>query len=119
MLTNHGEEIPLRAVVSNCDSVRTHRELINGAVGAKFEKRRRHGPRPRGRSGGKAKGKGGADSPGPVRRAGSTPDGKDAPRDDPLMPIEPHQRAPVLFILWWLGGVVIVVVSPTLPRLSS
>ena len=28
--TNHGEEIPLRAVVSNCDSVRTHRELING-----------------------------------------------------------------------------------------
>ena len=38
--TNHGEEIPLRAVVSNCDSVRTHRELINGEVGAKFEKRR-------------------------------------------------------------------------------
>ena len=38
--TNHGEEIPLRAVVSNCDSVRTHRELINGSVGAKFEKRR-------------------------------------------------------------------------------
>ena len=29
-----GEEIALRAVVSNCDSVRTHRELINGAVGA-------------------------------------------------------------------------------------
>ena len=26
--TNHGEEIALRAVVSNCDSVRTHRELI-------------------------------------------------------------------------------------------
>jgi phytoene desaturase len=38
--TNHGEEIRLTAVVSNCDSVRTHRELINGAVGAKFEKRR-------------------------------------------------------------------------------
>src|SRR5512144_2528343 len=38
--TNEGEEIPLTAVVSNCDSVRTHRELINGAVGAKFEKRR-------------------------------------------------------------------------------
>lgn len=38
--TNHGEEVPLRAIVSNCDAVRTHRELINGAVGAKFEKRR-------------------------------------------------------------------------------
>ncbi len=38
--TYHGEEVALRAVVSNCDSVRTHRELINGAVGAKFEKRR-------------------------------------------------------------------------------
>jgi len=40
--TNHGVEIPLQAVVSNCDSVRTHRELINGAVGAKFEKRRNY-----------------------------------------------------------------------------
>lgn len=40
--TNLGEETPLAAVVSNCDSVRTHRELINGAVGAKFEKRRRY-----------------------------------------------------------------------------
>jgi phytoene desaturase len=38
--TDAGEEIPLRAIVSNCDSVRTHRELINGTVGAKFEKRR-------------------------------------------------------------------------------
>jgi len=38
--TNHGEEIHLAAVVSNCDSVRTHRELINGSVGAKFERRR-------------------------------------------------------------------------------
>lgn len=38
--TNHGQEIPLRAVVSNCDAVRTHRELINGDVGRKFEKRR-------------------------------------------------------------------------------
>ena len=42
VVTNHGEEIPLRAVVSNCDSVRTHRELINGTVGAKFEKRRNY-----------------------------------------------------------------------------
>ena len=41
-LTNHGEEIPLRSIVSNSDSVRTHRELINGAVGAKFEKRRNY-----------------------------------------------------------------------------
>ncbi|MGN6554333.1 MAG: phytoene desaturase family protein [Verrucomicrobiota bacterium] len=40
--TNQGEEIVLRAVVSNCDSVRTHRELINGSVGAAFEKRRKY-----------------------------------------------------------------------------
>lgn len=40
--TNHGEDISLSAVVSNCDSVRTHRELINGSVGAKFEKRRKY-----------------------------------------------------------------------------
>lgn len=38
--TDSGEEISLQAVVSNSDSVRTHRELINGAIGAKFEKRR-------------------------------------------------------------------------------
>jgi diapolycopene oxygenase len=42
--TQHGEEILLSAIVSNCDSVRTHRELINGAAGAKFEKRRRYEP---------------------------------------------------------------------------
>jgi len=40
--TTIGEDIELAAVVSNCDSVRTHRELINGAVGAKFEKRRNY-----------------------------------------------------------------------------
>jgi len=40
--TNHGQEIPLRAIVSNCDAVRTHRELINGDVGRKFEKRRKY-----------------------------------------------------------------------------
>jgi phytoene desaturase len=40
--TGQGEEIPLCAVVSNCDAVLTHRELINGAVGAKFEKRRHY-----------------------------------------------------------------------------
>jgi phytoene desaturase len=38
--TDSGEEVSLQAVVSNSDSVRTHRELINGAVGKKFEKRR-------------------------------------------------------------------------------
>jgi diapolycopene oxygenase len=42
--TQHGEEILLRAIVSNCDAVRTHRELINGRVGARFEKRRRYEP---------------------------------------------------------------------------
>jgi diapolycopene oxygenase len=40
--TNHGEEIQLAAVVSNCDSVRTHRELISGTVGTRFEKRRKY-----------------------------------------------------------------------------
>jgi phytoene desaturase len=42
--TNQGEELPLTAVVSNCDAVRTHRELINGSVGAKFEKRCKYEP---------------------------------------------------------------------------
>ena len=42
VLTNHNKIIQLSAVVSNCDSVLTHSELINGAVGAKFEKRRRY-----------------------------------------------------------------------------
>jgi phytoene desaturase len=36
--------IQLRAIVSNCDSVRTHRELVSGAVGARFEKRRSYEP---------------------------------------------------------------------------
>jgi phytoene desaturase len=39
-----GAEIPLRAVVSNCDSVRTHRELVNVSVDAKFENRRKYEP---------------------------------------------------------------------------
>ncbi len=42
--TGHGEEIPLRAIVSNCDAVRTHRELLSRAVGTRFEKRRRYEP---------------------------------------------------------------------------
>jgi diapolycopene oxygenase len=44
VLTQDRVEIPLRAIVSNCDAVRTHRELINGSVGAKFERRRRYEP---------------------------------------------------------------------------
>jgi phytoene desaturase len=42
--TDAGEEIALSAVVSNCDAVRTHRELLNGAAGARFERRRRYEP---------------------------------------------------------------------------
>ena len=42
VITNRGTEIPLGAVVSNCDSVRTHRELISGPVGTKFERRRHY-----------------------------------------------------------------------------
>ncbi len=38
--TNGGEFIPLRAVVSNSDSVRTHRELVGGVPQNRFEKRR-------------------------------------------------------------------------------
>ncbi len=38
-------EVPLRAVVSNCDSVRTHTELLGGEeAGAKFETRREYEP---------------------------------------------------------------------------
>jgi diapolycopene oxygenase len=44
VLTDSGEEIALDAVISNCDSVRTHRELINGSVGAAFERRRTYEP---------------------------------------------------------------------------
>jgi diapolycopene oxygenase len=42
--TQRGQEIQLGAVVSNCDSVRTHRELIDGPAGAAFEGRRRYEP---------------------------------------------------------------------------
>jgi phytoene desaturase len=44
VLTDGGEEIDLGAVVSNCDAVRTHRELIGGRVGATFERRRTYEP---------------------------------------------------------------------------
>ncbi|MEP6777918.1 MAG: phytoene desaturase family protein [Chthoniobacterales bacterium] len=42
--TNTGEEIALAALVSNCDAVRTHRDLINGRVAKTFEKRRCYEP---------------------------------------------------------------------------
>ena len=42
--TEAGEDIALSAVVSNCDSVRTHRELIDGRIGRRFERRRRYEP---------------------------------------------------------------------------
>ncbi|MDP9098855.1 MAG: phytoene desaturase family protein, partial [Verrucomicrobiota bacterium] len=37
-----GDHIPFDAVISNCDSVRTHRELLGGVK--KFERRRRYEP---------------------------------------------------------------------------
>ncbi|MGV3533013.1 MAG: phytoene desaturase family protein [Chthoniobacteraceae bacterium] len=42
--TDDGEEIALSAVVSNCDSVRTHRELLNGKASAAFQRRRKYEP---------------------------------------------------------------------------
>jgi diapolycopene oxygenase len=42
--TEQGEVVPLRAVVSNCDAVRTHRELLNGGIGEKFDRRRKYEP---------------------------------------------------------------------------
>jgi phytoene desaturase len=42
--TERGERIPLAAVVSNADSVRTHRELLGGKPARRFERRRRYEP---------------------------------------------------------------------------
>lgn len=43
--TNAGEVVPLAAVVSNADSVRTHRDLLGGTKAARrFERRRRYEP---------------------------------------------------------------------------
>ncbi|MEO1237966.1 MAG: phytoene desaturase family protein, partial [Planctomycetota bacterium] len=42
--TDSGETIACGAVVSNMDSVRTHRELIGGEVGRAFQKRRSYEP---------------------------------------------------------------------------
>lgn len=41
--TDDGERVELAAVVSNADSVRTHRELLSGSA-RRFEKRRRYEP---------------------------------------------------------------------------
>jgi len=42
--TTSGEEISLGAVISNSDSVRTHRELLEGAPARDFERRRAYEP---------------------------------------------------------------------------
>jgi diapolycopene oxygenase len=42
--TDDGEQVSLSAVVSNADSVRTHRELIGGQAAWPFERRRRYEP---------------------------------------------------------------------------
>jgi diapolycopene oxygenase len=44
LITTHGETIEVEAVISNCDSVRTHRELLNGNAAAAFEHRRKYEP---------------------------------------------------------------------------
>ena len=44
VITGDNEEIALAAVVSNCDSVRTHRELLDGPVRDRFERRRNYEP---------------------------------------------------------------------------
>jgi phytoene desaturase len=45
VVTDDGERVGLAAVVSNCDSVRTHHELLSGtAAAARFERRRGYEP---------------------------------------------------------------------------
>ncbi|ANM31605.1 phytoene desaturase [Acidobacteria bacterium Mor1] len=44
VVTHRGETIPVSAVVSNMDTVRTHKELINGDVGTRFMGRRKYEP---------------------------------------------------------------------------
>ncbi len=41
---NDGERVPLEAVVSNCDAVRTHTELVGGEAEQRFMRRRRFEP---------------------------------------------------------------------------
>jgi phytoene desaturase len=42
--TDAGEQVPLAAVVSNADSVRTHRELLGGRPARRFARRRKYEP---------------------------------------------------------------------------
>ena len=42
--TDAGERVPVGAVVSNMDAVRTHRELVGGEAARRFERRRRYEP---------------------------------------------------------------------------
>jgi phytoene desaturase len=44
VVTEEGETIPAAAVVSNSDSVRTHRELVEGAAATRFLRRRKYEP---------------------------------------------------------------------------
>ena len=44
MRTDADEEISFDSVISNCDSVRTHSELVNGAAGKAFARRRKYEP---------------------------------------------------------------------------
>ncbi|HTQ78554.1 MAG TPA: phytoene desaturase family protein [Thermoanaerobaculia bacterium] len=44
VLTARGERVPLTALVSNADSVRTHRDLLGGPPARRFERRRRYEP---------------------------------------------------------------------------
>lgn len=42
--TGDGETVEVSAVISNCDAVRTHRDLLNGNAARAFERRRRYEP---------------------------------------------------------------------------
>lgn len=42
--TTNGETISCDAVISNCDSVRTYRELVGGAVGERFDRKNKYEP---------------------------------------------------------------------------
>ncbi|MBS0643697.1 MAG: phytoene desaturase [Proteobacteria bacterium] len=44
VVTEHGERIPVSAVISNMDSVRTYRELVGGAAAVSFDRARRYEP---------------------------------------------------------------------------
>lgn len=44
VVTNAGESLMFEAVVSNSDAVRTHRELLGGTAGKKFDRRRKYEP---------------------------------------------------------------------------